>query len=145
MDINQDFKEFAQLLNAEQVRYLVVGGFAVAFHGYPRFTGDIDFWVEPTVENAQKLIRVLDQFGFGEVGLTSEDFTNPGKVVQLGYPPYRIDIMTGADGIEFKDCWEQKQEHIFEDTKIHFISLHHLRINKQKTGRKKDLDDLEHI
>jgi hypothetical protein len=92
--LNQDFKEFIQSLNDNQVRYLVIGGYAVALHGYPRYTKDIDIWIEMTLENAAKLIQALQQFGFGSLGLTSEDFLAPDQVIQLGYPPNRIDLIT---------------------------------------------------
>ena len=91
--LNQDFKEFIQLLNDNQVNYLVIGGYAVAIHGHPRYTKDIDIWIEISEENSQKIITALTEFGFGSLGLTAQDFQEPHQIIQLGYPPNRIDLM----------------------------------------------------
>lgn len=99
----RDFKEFIELLNNHGVEYLLVGGYALAIHGHPRYTGDMDIWVKPDAENAAKVMAVLEDFGFGELDLTTEDFTKLGNVVQLGYPPLRIDLLTQPDGVEFAD------------------------------------------
>lgn len=101
---NPDFKEFIQLLNDNQVRYLIVGGYAVALHGYPRYTKDIDIWIEMSQKNAAQMLAALAQFGFGSLDLETSDFTTPDRVVQLGYPPSRIDIITTPDGVDFKSC-----------------------------------------
>ncbi len=106
MKLNKDLREFVELLNAENARYLLVGGHAVAFHGHPRFTGDIDFFVEPTLENGVKLARVFD--GFGDLGFRPEDFTDRGSVIQLGRPPNRIGILPSIDGVEFGEAWAEK-------------------------------------
>ena len=145
MEITQDFKEFIQLLNANKVEYLVVGGFAVAAHGFPRYTGDIDFWVKSSIENAKKLISALIQFGFGSMDITEEDFLKKDFVVQLGYPPNRIDILTGVTGLDFKESWKERVEIETEGEKINYISLHHLKINKKQTGREKDNIDLNNL
>jgi len=92
--LNPDFKEFIESLNGNGVRYLVVGGDAVAFHGHPRYTKDIDIWIEPTPENAAKIVKALDQFGFGSLMLIEADFLVPNQIIQLGYPPNRIDLMS---------------------------------------------------
>jgi hypothetical protein len=145
MNLNEDFKEFVQLLNKNKVEYLVVGGYAVAAHGYPRYTGDIDFWINREPENAKKLIQSLIEFGFGSVDITLEDLTTSDNVIQLGYPPSRIDILTSVTGLEFANCWKEKTEVVFENEKINFISLHHLKINKKETGRTQDKLDLENL
>jgi hypothetical protein len=106
--LNQDFKEFIQLLNDKGVRYLIVGGYAVALHGHPRYTKDIDIWIWLDAENADKLIEVLDQFGFAALGLKPDDFMTPGQVVQLGYPPSRIDLINSLTGVDFKTCYQAK-------------------------------------
>jgi hypothetical protein len=103
--LNQDFKEFIQSLNDNAVRYLLVGGYAVALHGYPRYTKDLDIWVESTAENAAQTIKALQQFGFGSLDLKESDFTTPDQVVQLGHPPNRIDILTSLSGVEFSECY----------------------------------------
>jgi len=100
MELPSDLREFVELLNDHEVRYLIVGGLAVAFHGYPRYTGDIDVWVDGSPENADRMLRVLETFGFGSLGLSQEDFTKPDMVVQLGYEPCRIDVMTSLKAVD---------------------------------------------
>ena len=145
MDISQDFKEFIQLLNINKVEYLVVGGYAVAIHGYPRNTGDIDFWVKPTKENAERIVKTLIDFSFGSVDVSVQDFIPPNAIVQLGFPPNRIDLLTGVTGLAFDECWKEKKEIALEEEKINFISLHHLKINKKATGRDQDKIDLKNL
>lgn len=103
--LNQDFKEFIQSLNDNQANYLVIGGYAVALHGYPRYTKDIDIWVEMTPENAANMLKALEQFGFASLNLQAEDFLTPDQVIQLGYPPSRIDLITTPDGVDFTTCY----------------------------------------
>ena len=105
MILNQDFKEFIQSLNKHDVRYLVIGGYAVAFHGHPRYTKDMDLWVWLDKSNLKNLIAALKDFGFGSLGLKVEDFLEPETVVQLGYPPNRIDLITSPKGVEFETCY----------------------------------------
>src|SRR5262249_29618775 len=145
MDIQKDFKEFLELLHQHEVAYLVVGGFAVAAHGYPRYTGDIDFWVRSDAENAGKLVEVIKEFGFGGLGIVPDDFIKPDHVVQLGYPPNRIDLLTAVTGLAFDDCWPARVTIEFENTPIHFLSLEHLRENKRLAVRKMDEIDLENL
>lgn len=106
--MSQDFKEFVGLLNKHKVEYLIVGGYAVGIHGYPRYTGDLDVWISPTVGNAQKIVRVLNDFGFASFGLTEADFIKSGNVIQMGNPPFRIDVLTTIDGVRFEDCYQNK-------------------------------------
>ena len=143
--LNQDFKEFIQLLNENQVKYLVIGGYAVAVHGHPRYTKDIDIWIEISEENAQKLVKVLTQFGFEDLGLTSDDFQTPNQIIQLGYPPNRIDLITNPDGIDFQTCYDSKIEVILNDVPVRFINLDNLKKNKLASGRLQDLADLEKL
>jgi len=103
--LNQDFKEFIQSLNDNHVRYLVIGGYAVALHGYPRYTKDIDVWIDMNPDNAAKMVRALKQFGFGSLGLKAADFLVPDQIIQLGYPPNRIDLMTTPPGVDFETCY----------------------------------------
>jgi hypothetical protein len=145
MDIQPDFKDFITLLNKNNVVYLVVGGFAVAQHGYPRFTADIDFWVKADPENAARIVSALSEFGFAGSDISVGDFVRPNHVVQLGYPPNRIDLLTGVTGLEFEECWRDRQTVEFEDTTIHFLSLEHLKRNKRLVARKKDELDLENL
>jgi hypothetical protein len=143
--LNSDFKEFIQLLNDNQVKYLVIGGYAVAIHGHPRYTKDIDIWIEMTPENADKLVTALNQFGFGSLGLSSRDFQSPDQIIQLGYPPNRIDLITTPDGIDFDTCYTSKLEIIINDIPVQFIDLNNLKKNKKASGRLQDLADLENL
>jgi len=139
--LNQDFKEFIQLLNDNQVKYLIIGGYAVAIHGHPRYTKDIDIWVEMSSENAQKLMNALTQFGFGSLGLSAQDFQTPDQIIQLGYPPNRIDLITTPDGIDFDTCYSLKLEVNLNDITVNFIDLENLKKNKKASGRFQDLAD----
>ncbi len=143
--LNQDFKEFIQLLNDNQVKYLVIGGYAVAIHGHPRYTKDIDIWVEMSPENSQKLMKALAEFGFGSLGLSAEDFQAADRIVQLGYPPNRIDLITTPDGIDFETCYREKIEVEINNIKVNFIDLKNLKKNKQASGRLQDLADIENL
>ncbi|MDW7680746.1 MAG: hypothetical protein SCK70_09290 [bacterium] len=145
MVLNKDFREFIQLLNDHNVLYLVVGGYAVAFHGYPRYTKDIDIWIWLDKSNAEKVLQVLEDFGFGSLDLKVDDFLDPEQVIQLGYPPNRIDLLTELNGINFKECYSSKVEVAIEDTTINFIDLENLKKNKKATGRHQDLADLENL
>ena len=145
MEIGRDFKEFIGLLNKYNVEYLLVGGYAVAMYGYPRYTGDIDFWVKPTKENAKRIINVLNDFGFEGLDISENDFNEPDKVVQLGFPPNRIDIITSVTGLNFDESFLDKKIIEISDVKTNFISLFHLRINKNATGRDKDRTDLNNL
>lgn len=143
--LNQDFKEFIQLLNDNQVKYLIVGGYAVAVHGHPRYTKDLDIWVEMTPANADKLMIALSQFGFGSLGLSSQDFQTPDQIIQLGYPPNRIDLITTPDGVDFETCYSSKLEITINEITIKFIDLENLKKNKKASGRFQDLADLENL
>jgi hypothetical protein len=145
MALNQDFKEFIQSLNDNNVRYLVVGGYAVAYHGYPRYTKDMDIWVELTRENAARIVKALDQFGFSSLGLKESDFLVEDQIIQLGYPPVRIDILTTLTGVEFTQCYKKRQPVDVEGVKFNFIDLDDLRKNKKATGHLQDLADLEKL
>jgi len=145
MDIQGDFKDLIGLLNQYGAAYLVVGGFAVAHRGFPRFTGDIDFWVKAEAENAERVVTALREFGFAGPDISAEDFTKPNQVVQLGYPPNRIDLLTSVTGLEFDECWKRRDTVEFEDVTIHFLGLEHLKLNKKLVARKKDEIDLENL
>ena len=142
---NQDFKEFIQSLNDNQVRYLIVGGYAVALHGYPRYTKDLDIWIELNPDNAAKLIKALDQFGFSSLGLRVEDFLEADQIVQLGYPPNRIDLITSMPGVDFEGCFTSRVKVMIDDVLINFIDLENLKKNKRAVGRLQDLADLENL
>ena len=143
--LNPDFKEFLQSLNVNNVKYLIVGGYAVAFHGHPRYTKDLDIWVETSPDNADKIMQALQQFGFGDLDLESGDLLEPDRIIQLGYPPVRIDLITTVDGVVFKDCYASRVETEIEEVQVPFIDLQSLKRNKQATGRYQDLADLENL
>ncbi|MEN6338059.1 MAG: nucleotidyltransferase [Phycisphaerales bacterium] len=143
MDIRNDFKELLESFNKHKVEYVIVGGYAVAFHGAPRVTGDIDLFVRPTSDNAKRVLRALDQFGFGSLNLSEDDFTTPGMVVQLGVPPVRIDIITRVSGVPWEKADAGKAAGFYADTPAYFIGRDDLVANKRATGRKKDLADVE--
>jgi len=143
--LSNEFKEFARLLNDQSVEYLLVGGYAVVFYGYVRFTGDIDFWIHPTKKNASRVVEVLSKFGFGSLYLSIDDFTKDDQIIQLGYPPNRIDIITSVTGLTFSDCYSKRVSFTIEGVDIQTISLEDLKKNKKASGRYKDLDDLENL
>jgi predicted nucleotidyltransferase len=143
--LNQDFREFIQSLNDNHVRYLVIGGYAVAFHGHPRYTKDIDIWIDPSPTNAARMVKALDQFGFGSLGLQAADFVAPDQIVQLGYPPNRIDLLTSASGVDFKRCYRARVRVEVDGVSVNFIDLDNLKKNKTAAGRLQDLADLENL
>lgn len=143
--LNQDFREFIQSLNDNRVRYLIIGGYAVAFHGHPRYTKDIDIWIEMSSENAANLLKALEQFGFGSLGLRESDFLVPGQVIQLGQPPNRIDLLCFVSGLEFADCYDSRLTVEVDGVPVSFIDLENLRKNKAASGRLQDLADLENL
>lgn len=143
--LSKDFKEFIALLNKNEVQYLIVGGYAVAIHGYPRYTKDLDIWIALSPENADKILKVLDDFGFGGLNLTAEDFTQPNQIIQLGFPPNRIDIITSLTGVDFNNCYGTKLAVDFDGVKILIIDRINLKKNKLATGRPQDLADAANI
>jgi len=145
MKLDKDFNEFVELFVAKDVRFLVVGGYALAAHGYPRATDDFDAWVWVNSENAEKIVECLAAFGFGSLNLTTDDFTTLDRVVQLGYPPYRIDIITSISGVEFDSAWANRLVVDIDGLQVPFIGRDDLLTNKRATGRPKDLLDVEYL
>lgn len=145
--VHQDYEELFQYLNAEGVKYLVVGAYAVIFHTEPRWTKDIDIWVEPSVQNAKRVWSALKKFGapVTSAKLTPKDLTNPVMVYQIGMPPVRIDIMMGIAGISFSEAWEHKQKSPFGKETINIIGLKDLIKAKSSSSRRKDKDDLSKL
>lgn len=141
-NLQSDLNEFVALLNLRKVDYLVVGGYAVAFHGHPRFTGDIDFLVRATADNAQRLLAVLREFGFGSLNLSLEDLTTEGRVVQLGRPPNRIDLLTRISGVTFEEAWAGRVSGNLGAHRVDFLGWDALIQNKTVTGREKDRADV---
>ena len=118
-----DFLELLRLLNDEKVEYLIVGGYAVAAHGHPRFTRDLDIWVNPTIKNAGKVINVLDKFGFHSLGLKPSDFTEPDTAIQLGYPPARVIFVTELDGLTFDQAYPQRVKRMEKNYPVYYIDM----------------------
>lgn len=145
MLINDDFKEFFELLNAHKVHYLIVGGYAVGFHGYPRYTQDIDIFYERSEANAKAIWSALRAFGFGSVGLAQEDFVKDNQVVQLGQPPNRIDLINTIDGVTFDTAWQTRVFGKYGEVPVSFIGKTELLHNKKATGRDKDLLDAKFL
>lgn len=140
-----DFRDFLQLLNSAQVEYLLVGGYAVGYYGYPRTTGDMDVWVAATPDNATKLVGVLCQFGFSPESVNVEMFTTPGQIIRMGVPPVCIDILTKASGVDFDDCYSRRNTQSIDGVCTNIIPFDDLKRNKKASGRAKDLDDLQNL
>ena len=143
MKTEKDYEEFLELLNKHNVRYCVIGAFALAFHARPRYTKDIDILVESTTDNAKRLLIALDEFGFGSLNLTVEDFVTQGNIIQLGYEPVRIDIITSIKGLEFDDIWENRIQGPYGNQTINFIDRQNLIRSKKLSNRVQDQADLE--
>lgn len=141
--LHPDFKELLGLFNRYQAEYVIVGGYALAFYGVPRYTGDIDLLIHTTHENAQKILSALDEFGFDALELDEDDLIRPDQIVQLGYPPVRVDILTSISGVEWEEVWEGKAEGCFGDLHCQFIGKDAFVKNKKASGRYKDLGDIE--
>lgn len=145
MDLNKDFKEFIGLLNGNEVEYLLIGGYAVGFHGYPRFTQDMDIWIARTEDNIRKLFKAMKEFGIPLKQLREKDFLKPNIIFQMGNPPYRIDILNAIGGVKFTGCYKRKNKIKVDDVTINIISLKDLKKNKKVAGRLKDLNDLNYL
>jgi len=143
--LHRDLREFVELLNLHRVEYLVVGAHAVAFYGHPRFTGDIDFWVRPEIGNAARVIKVLHAFGFDQLGLAVKDFVELGRIVQLGQPPNRIDLLTSISGVNFDSAWRSREEGVLDGLPASFLGWDSLIQNKLASGRPKDVADVAQL
>jgi len=145
MQLPPDFKDFLRLLNLKQVEYLLIGGYAVSYYGYPRATGDMDFWIAINPQNAAKVVEVLKEFGFDVANLSVDLFLQENKVIRMGIPPLRLELLTTISGVEFVDCFQEKLVTQIDGIEINLISLKHLKVNKKASGRFKDLNDLENL
>ncbi len=145
LELPKDFREFLKLLSDHRVKYLLVGGYSVAFHGYTRTTNDIDVWVPKDSENAVRLISALEEFGFGMPELKPELFLEPDQIVRLGIEPLRIEITTTIDGVDFDDCYNRRIESGLHGVPVVVIELGDLKINKRSAGRRKDLIDVDEL
>lgn len=140
-----DFKEFLQLLNSHHVEYLLIGGYAVGYYGYPRATADMDIWIAIEPENAAKVVKVLQAFGFGVEEVTPDLFLKAEQIIRMGMPPVRIEILTTISGVSFEECYAVRQVDVLDGVEVNLISLDHLKVNKKASGRYKDLNDLENL
>ena len=145
MSLQKDLREFIELLNALDVRFVIVGAFAVAYHGYFRYTSDIDLFIDRTEENAQRMLQAVEQFGFRDLKLTKEDFTQEDQVIQLGVSPNRVDVMTFLSGVSFDEAWASREQGELDGLVVPFISKEMLKRNKAACGRLQDLADLEYL
>jgi predicted nucleotidyltransferase len=141
----RDFKEFLQLLNSERIEYLLVGGYAVGFHGYPRPTGDLDVWVAMEPATATTLVAALTKFGFGSAGATKELFLTPDRVVRMGEPPVRIELLTSISGVNFSECYGRRVTATLDGVSVTVISKQDLIANKKAAGRDRDRDDVRQL
>ena len=145
IELPSDFKEFLKLLNAHKVKYLLIGGYAVGYHGYPRATHDIDIWIAIQHNNAARVVAALREFGFDMPDLSPDLFLQDESIVRMGVPPLRIEITTKISGVRFDECYADRIADTIDGVKVNLISLRHLKKNKRASGRHKDLDDLEHL
>ncbi len=145
IELPLDFKEFLSLLNANRVEYLLIGGYAVGYHGYPRATNDIDIWIALNPANAQRMVTVLRDFGFDAPELNTSLFLKDQNIVRMGYPPMRIEVTTGISGVNFDECYAARVTDTLDGVEVNIISLRHLKLNKKASGRHKDLADLDNL
>jgi len=145
MILAEDFEDFVKLLSKYEAEYMVVGGYAMAFHGKPRYTGDLDIWINISEDNAKKLLKVMEDFGMASLGFRKEDFLEPGYISQIGQPPLRIDILNSIDGVSFEEAYKNRQKIAEGDLEISFIGLQELIRNKMASGRKQDMQDIREI
>ncbi|MFQ5569909.1 MAG: hypothetical protein ACE5G0_09555 [Rhodothermales bacterium] len=140
-----EFREFLKLLNEHEVRYLLIGGYAVGYYGYPRATADIDVWIACEPENAERMVAALTAFGFGVEELEPALFLDENRIIRMGYAPLRIEIMMSISGVEFEACYGARRDVVLDGIEVSVIGLACLKQNKRTSGRYRDLDDLEHL
>ena len=143
MKIEKDYEDILRLFNKHKVRYAIVGAFAVAFYALPRYTKDMDILVEPSEDNGRRIIKALNKFGFGSLNLKNEDFIRPGRIIQLGYEPVRVDLLTSISGVSFQKVWQHRKRAVYGRIKVSFIGKQELIKSKKAAGRKQDKLDLE--
>ena len=141
----KDFKEFLKLLNANQVEYLLIGGYAAGYHGYPRATANIDIWIAAKPDNSTKIINVFNDFGFSDSMLKPDIFLKEDQIIRIGLPPIRIEVITTISGVSFDECYSERVIGKIDGIQVNLIDLKHLKINKKASGRHKDLNDLENL
>lgn len=145
LQLPEDFKDFLKLLNSHKVEYLLIGGYAVGYHGYPRATGDMDIWIAMHLQNARKMVEVLKSFGFDIPELSVDMFLREGHVIRMGHSPIRIEVLTTITGVKFDECYAARSIDQIDGIEVKLISLEHLKQNKKACNRHKDLDDLQNL
>jgi hypothetical protein len=143
MALSKDLKEFVECLNSNKVEYLIVGALAVSWHGFARFSSDLDFFIRPAGDNAQRVLNALRDFGFAGLGVTLEDLTAPDRVIQIGREPNRVDLLTSISGVEFEEAWDSRVSGVLDRIPVNFIGFDALLKNKGASGRAKDRIDVE--
>jgi predicted nucleotidyltransferase len=141
----RDFRDFLKLLEDEKVDYLLIGGYAVGYYGYPRATADMDVWIEVNPTNAARTFRALTRFGMKTPDMTVDLFLDKGKVIRMGVPPMRLEIQTDISGVTFAECFARRQRVDMGGVEVNLIALADLKVNKRASGRHKDLEDLDHL
>lgn len=143
MKVEKDYEELLGLFNKHSVKYCIIGAYALAFYARPRYTKDIDILVENSIENAWRILKALHEFGFGSLPLSEQDFTEPGQIIQLGYEPVRIDLITSIKGIDFQEIWKNRSLGKFGEQQVFFIGINDLIASKKIANRSQDRADLE--
>lgn len=145
MRVEEDFEGLLGLFNKHKVKYCIAGAYAVGFYGCPRYTKEMDIFVEPSLENAQRIVSALDEFGFASLKLTAQDFLDPRAIVQLGYEPVRVDLITSLKGCSFAQAWKNRRRGVYGRQKVYFIGLSQLMRNKKLAGRSQDRSDWDRL
>ena len=145
VELPSDFREFLRLLADSQVEYLLIGGYAVGYHGYPRATQDLDVWIASNPENADRTVEALRKFGFDIPELNRDLFLGKDTIVRMGVPPIRIEVAMSLSGVEFESCYANRVQEVIDGVPVNIMGLSDLKVNKKAAGRHKDLDDLEHL
>jgi hypothetical protein len=145
IELHPDFKDFLRLLTSCNVRYLLVGGYAVGYHGYPRATGDMDIWIEISESNSINVASAFRDFGMPDEAISKDLFLEKNKVIRIGVPPVRLEVITSASGVDFNDCYANREVVEIDGIPINLISLQDLKKNKRAAGRHKDMEDIEHL
>ena len=145
MRFEEDFKELLRLFNKHEVKYCIIGAFAMGFHAEPRYTKDLDILVEPTIKNGEKIVKALNEFGFKSLGLSANDFCDTDKFIQLGHEPVRIDLITSIKGLDFERIWKHRVKGNYDDQRVFFIGLAEFIKSKEIANRKQDIADLEKL
>ena len=145
IELHPDFKDFLRLLTSHNVRYLLVGGYAVGYHGYPRATGDMDIWIEMSESNSINVASAFRDFGLPDEALSKDLFLEKNRVIRIGVPPVRLEVITSASGVDFNECYSNREVVEIDGIPINLISLQDLKKNKRAAGRHKDMEDMEHL